>query len=55
MCMSKPSTSKKKYEEDLAILDFKTVWEEQFFFTNQNTSKTVCLTFGTSVAVPKKN
>lgn len=54
MSMSKPSTSKRKYEEDIAIREFKTVWEEQFLFTHQNTSKPVCLICGICVAVPKK-
>lgn len=54
MSGNKPSTSKRKYEEDIAIRDFNNAWEEQFLFTNQNTSKPVCLICGACVAVPKK-
>lgn len=53
--MNKPATSRRKYEEDIAICDFKTVWEKQFLFMKQNTSKPVCLIRGTCVAVTKKN
>lgn len=48
------STSKRKYKDDIAVRDFNIAWEEQFFFTNQNSSKPVCLICGASVAVPKK-
>ncbi len=50
MSMSKPSTPKTKYEEDIASRDFKTVFEEHILFTHQNTSKPDC---EICVVVPK--
>ncbi|CAH1115402.1 unnamed protein product [Psylliodes chrysocephalus] len=48
------SISKRKYEEDISVRDFNVALEEQFLFTNQNSSKPVCLICDAFVAVPKK-
>lgn len=53
MALSKPSSSKRKYEDDISVRNFNKEWEEIYLFTNHNTSKPACLICG-FYAVPKK-
>ena len=53
MSLRKPCGSKRKYDDDIAIQEFKSEWEEQYFLTMENSSKPVCLICGVCIAILK--
>jgi hypothetical protein len=54
MAQSKLMTSKKKRDNDLFLRGFQDQWEEQFLFTQTNSSKPICLVCLEVLAVVKK-